>query len=296
MTRMHCNGHIVPFEGDREIRYDLPFEHLLDNLGYIGIVARQTWKVDPHSHPHYELCLVDEGEGWFAIGSSLYKVARGDLFLTKPGEVHQGAASGDQPFSLYYLGFRLGELRNLEVDFFRIGAARVRPDIDSGTRALFDALFREIRVDEPYGHLLSQGLLLQLLVHVYRLYRGGETDREAALPPARVPAGYIPALLMDLHGDAGAALTIDELCARYHVSRPHLTREFRRVVGMPIGEYRRRLCVDQAKHSLRETDQTVSSIAESLGFSSIHAFSVFFKRCTGMSPLQYRQMSAEGSR
>ncbi|NOU90224.1 hypothetical protein GC102_31435 [Paenibacillus sp. LMG 31460] len=42
---------------------------------------------------------------------------------------------------------------------------------------------------------------------------------------------------------------------------------------------------------MRETDKSISTIGEELHFSSIHTFSIFFKHCTGISPMKYRKHS-----
>lgn len=50
----------------------------------------------------------------------------------------------------------------------------------------------------------------------------------------------------------------------------------------------RTIRLEWAKLYLRETDVSISQIAELLHFPSIHTFSVFFKRHVGLAPREYR--------
>ncbi|MFC3803660.1 helix-turn-helix domain-containing protein [Cohnella sp. GCM10012308] len=271
-----------------ERREELPFRHDFDNLSYIGIQMLSTWQVDRHTHEHFELCYVDEGQGWFSIYGDLYRVREGDLFLTKPGEGHQGASLGES-YRLYYTGFRLAYRQKLETDFYRLGRARTARDASGEVKRLFDAVFAEIEEPGPHSALMAESLFQQLLIRVIRLYRA------AALPdgdPGDGPlAPAMKELLQYLHEHASMDFNATDLAKRQHLSRTHLEREFKRAFGIPLGKYIRMLCTDRAKYWLAETSETITSIAEKLGFSSLHAFSVFFKRQTGISPYAYRHAS-----
>jgi len=275
------------YKGSSELREELPFQRDFDNLSYIGIQMLSTWQVDRHMHEHFELCYVDEGQGWFSIDGDMYRVRQGDLFLTKPGEAHQGASLGESSYRLYYTGFRLANRHKLEADFYRLGPARTVRDTSGDVKRLFDAVFAEIEDSAPHSALMAESLFQQLLVRVIRLYR------DAALPDGRPNEGPLaPAmkeLLQYLHEHGSIGINALDLAKKHHLSRTHLEREFKRSFGIPLGKYIRTLCTDRAKYWLAESDETITSVAERLGFSSLHAFSVFFKRQTGISPYAYRR-------
>jgi len=274
-------------EIDNDIRAELPFQ-LFENLVYIGIVSQQSWHVQQHYHDHYELCYVDKGQGWFSIEGNLYPVVAGDLFLTKPQEVHQGAAELDFPYRLYYLGFQLEQMRKLEIDFSRLGLYRVVRDQDGLVKRMCDTIFQEIQTDKSHSNWLVQGCFLQMLVHVIRRFNGSsrQTDPFSLSP-------VIMDLLIYLHKHVRFHQSIDDLSNRFHLSRTHLDREFKRSLGVTLGHYIRSLCLDRAKYYLRETSDSITSISENLGMASIHKFSMFFKRMTGVSPLEYRKRMVE---
>lgn len=268
-------------------RIELPLHPYVEGLSYIGTVVNETWHTPLHYHTHFELCYVDQGQGWFTINQSWYPVQCGDLFLTKPGEAHGSGAMGTAPFRLYYLGFRLTHLRDIELDYHRIRMARVQRDTSGRVRQLYETLFDEIQAPRRYPIRMVQGVLLQLLVTVLRTYQD-ETSADGIRASGLSPA--IQQVIRSLHASVGHHHNVASLAAQVHLSRSHLIREFKRQMGTSPGQYMRELCLDLAQHYLRDTDKSVSWIAEELRFSSIHTFSAFFKRHTGISPQAYRHI------
>jgi AraC-like DNA-binding protein/mannose-6-phosphate isomerase-like protein (cupin superfamily) len=273
---------------DQETCINLPFALVFESLTYVGIVSRETWQVRPHYHDHFELCYVDEGEGWFAIDDFAYAVKKGDLFLTKPWEIHHGTARGDTPYRLYYLGFELDTMSHLETDYYQLGIHRVCPDPQETIRHAFHEMFTELQQGQMHAREMIQSLFLRLLVSALRLYEqiGQMEDRRHALlsPIIREVLNYI-------HAARGSEDTIDTLAEKVHLSHSHLAREFQRCMGVSLGHYMRTVCLQWSKLYLRETAASISQIAERLHFPSIHTFSLFFKRHTGFSPQEYRKQA-----
>ncbi|GHO50535.1 helix-turn-helix transcriptional regulator [Ktedonospora formicarum] len=275
---------------DQEICINLPFALVFESLTYVGVVSRQTWQVRPHYHDHFELCYVDKGEGWFAIDDVVYAVKKGDLFLTKPWEIHQGAARGDTPYRLYYLGFELDTMSHLETDYYQLGIHRICPDLQETLRHTFSELLTELQQQQMHALEMIQSLFLRLLVLVLRLYEytGQMEDRKDVLL-----SPIIREVLNSIHAARGSSLTIEQLSEKVHLSRSHLAREFHRCLGIPLGRYMRTVCLGWSKLYLRETPASISQIAERLHFPSIHSFSLFFKRHTGLSPQEYRRQATQ---
>ena len=71
---------------------------------------------------------------------------------------------------------------------------------------------------------------------------------------------------------------------------------FCRIMGEPFSKYLRRQRVERARALLITTGQTLAEIASALGFSDQFAFSHFFKRATGQSPMAIRLTIARQQR
>ncbi|OGV50507.1 MAG: hypothetical protein A2017_01335 [Lentisphaerae bacterium GWF2_44_16] len=73
------------------------------------------------------------------------------------------------------------------------------------------------------------------------------------------------------------------------VSESNLRLIFRSEMGISLGRYISNLRLDAAKHRLLNTNMNIEATAHSCGYNSIYAFSHFFKKKMGLSPLQFRQ-------
>jgi AraC family transcriptional regulator len=82
--------------------------------------------------------------------------------------------------------------------------------------------------------------------------------------------------------------TLAELAGLCRLSVRQLTRGFRASHGCSIGEHVAQSRLDNAKRLLA-TDESVKSIAYSLGFSSPSSFCYAFRRDVGETPRQFRQ-------
>jgi AraC-like DNA-binding protein/mannose-6-phosphate isomerase-like protein (cupin superfamily) len=271
-----------------QLRIEQPFDRPFDTLKYIGSLINNAWHITPHYHEHFELCIIVEGQGWFFIDDQLYEVKSGDLFLTKPYEVHQGGTAGHEPFQLYYVGFTLSLMSTLEIDYFNVGNRRVIRDVGQEIQNIHHAILKEIDQKYPYNNMMVQGLFLQLLVSILRLYSNSSSFNEKQ---SKTLSPTIKKVLYKLHAQIYISHDIKQLAESVHLSRSHLDREFKRYMGVTIGYYNRTLCLDKAKRLLLESSNTITSIAEQLQFASLYSFSMFFKRYMRMSPQDYRKHS-----
>lgn len=82
---------------------------------------------------------------------------------------------------------------------------------------------------------------------------------------------------------------IRELASRAGRHPAHVMREFRRYVGVPVGEYLRAVRVAQACAELRKPHTRLSDLALAHGFSDQSHFARTFQRFMNMTPDEYRK-------
>lgn len=83
-------------------------------------------------------------------------------------------------------------------------------------------------------------------------------------------------------------LTLEKLSNRFFLSREHISRKFKQETGMTLSKYMTKLRIDQAKSRLRESDESILSISQMLGYQDEKYFSKLFKKVTGLTPFEYR--------
>lgn len=85
--------------------------------------------------------------------------------------------------------------------------------------------------------------------------------------------------------------SIQYLADNCYISASYLSDLLSKETGRSVKDHINDFLVEKAKHLLLSSNDTVSSIAYSLGFNYPHYFGRIFKQKTGLSPKDYRQVN-----
>lgn len=156
---------------------------------------------------------------------------------------------------------------------------------------VMDMVLGEIQNDEPgQQSVLDRWLDLALITTLRAWFARPESH-----PPGWYQAQSDPVVglaLRLLHEDPAHPWTLVELANRVGVSRASLARRFSALVGEPPMSYLTGWRITLAADLLRETNDTVESIARRVGYANAFALSVAFKRTRGTTPTAHRRASA----
>lgn len=83
--------------------------------------------------------------------------------------------------------------------------------------------------------------------------------------------------------------TIEALSKRYLINTSTLKEVFKTVYGLPIATYMKEFRIRQAMKLLRETNDSIASIAERVGYETQGKFTKAFKDVAQMLPSEYRK-------
>jgi len=112
----------------KEIRYELPYPVAFSSLVYVDRLSDEKWYTPRHYHDYFELTYIEEGNAWFMLDGAIHRAGAGEMFFTRPGEIHCGGAAGELPFVLYAVGFHFEQMRELEASYYKIGNRRMITD------------------------------------------------------------------------------------------------------------------------------------------------------------------------
>jgi AraC family transcriptional regulator len=137
------------------------------------------------------------------------------------------------------------------------------------------------------GRLYAEGLSTALAIHVLRQYntlpraRATHKGGIASRPLQRV-IDYINENLQD-------ELSLAELAMIAQLSQHHFATAFKASTGMSPHRYVIERRLERARDLLRRSEDSISEIADAVGFSSRSHLSEHFYRTTGLTPRRFRQ-------
>jgi AraC family transcriptional regulator len=252
-------------------------------------------------HGPLSIKSVVRGEvSWFVNDRALLVDANSFLILND-GQIYSMDIDAAQPVETYCAFFQSGFVE------------QVGQDMRSSLQSSLDAPFREappLRFQSRL-HLDTRGLILpQLWSVTERCIRQLQPSSfeeeflmlsrmllslqdEIAAQIARVPAAKastreelfrrLQVAREYLHGNADRSISLEEVSREACVSRYHLHRAFKQVIGQTPHAYLTTLRLARA-HALLQSGEAVTNVAMQVGFSSLSAFTRVFRDHYGYPP------------
>ena len=163
----------------------------------------------------------------------------------------------------------------------------IRKESDKAAmRWSLERMKQEVCEPQPGGSLIAQQLAYMILIQALRLHLA---------EGAKVGVGWLFALadkrmgaaIRHMHDDPGHPWTLQKLAERIGMSRSIFALRFKETVGVTPMGYLTRWRMLLAGDRLKNSGESISVIALSLGYESESAFGKAFKRVMGCSPREH---------
>ncbi len=221
------------------------------------------------------------------------RLRAGSLYITAAGAPYdfQWRTLSAQPFEVMLVLLSLPLFGEALADVFGANAefARLR-DVSGCEDPALVALLQRLREElarPAASALYVRGIGQALAVHLARNYTAlteGARGESAALP------GFKLKRVTDwMAENLAEEFSLARLAELAGMSEFHFNRLFKRATGVPPSQYQIRLRLDAARRLLRETDRSVITIANDVGYSNPSHFARLFRKETGLSPTVYRK-------
>lgn len=170
----------------------------------------------------------------------------------------------------------------------------VRGDTDDAAhlRYFIELIAKELPAEKAGSVLAIHHLSHLILMHCLRLYQSSQSDRVGWF--YAINDDRIGKALSAMHGFPSRKWTLDLLAETCGMSRSVFARRFKAAVGQTPMDYLLRWRMLRAGDKLASSGESISKIAETLGYDSESAFSSAFKKVMGVPPRAYgRSRKAE---
>ena len=251
----------------------------VSGVGLSETVYAAHARLPRHEHERPYFCLVLRGN-YEELASKQLRLCHSAMLVFHPaGEAHSnrfgklGGACFNMEFSATWNDRMqlLAPLLNTPANF-----------ADAATVALAVRLRREFHSMDELSVLAIESLALDIIVTSAR-------RRSRRAPYAGSPPVWLKRAEELIRAYFTERLTLNDISAVTNRHPVHIAREFRGYYGCTIGDYVRRLRIENALRRLTESDEPLVAIALACGFSGQAHFSTVLKRATGLSPKEYRE-------
>lgn len=249
-------------------------------------------------HDFWEMVYVDKGSVEICRDGEQIVLEQGQIVFHRPNEFHAIRALNSAP-NFFVISFACA---SEAMHFFE----RYQTKLDKTLKTYLTSIIKE--AEQTYvipknnpdvkklerkenapigGEQLIKTYLEQFLIFLLRLLtKKGEIVVFPQKDEQKKP--LVQEIERYLHERVEEMVRIEDLCYEFGYSRSFLSREFRTQTGQTLAAYATKLKIERAKQLIRETDMNFTQISSRLMYENPQYFCRVFKRCTGMTPTEFK--------
>lgn len=262
------------------------------------IYENRKGKADiPHRHDYYTILLVKDGNGNHIIDFMKYPLSSNQVYFVSPGQVHQVVEKEKSyGFSIVFSEQFLIS-NNIPTSFiedlklfqeFGETPPLTISKLDLNKLSNYSEEILKYYYSEDKFKDMAIGSLLKLFLINCNNICTLDFDN-----PQNIEAGQ--SILKNFRRLVDKNFTSWHTTSQYanelFITPDHLNRSIKNLTGKTAKEYIQSRITTEAKRLLYFTDHSAKEIGYELGFSEPANFSAFFKKCTGFSPSQFKNMT-----
>lgn len=249
-----------------------------------------------HYHDFHKILILLSGDITYCIEGRTYQLRPDDIVIVNAGEVHKPIIQSDAPYEriiIYISPSFIAEYQEPDNDLslcFRHAfteqshVLRLHSSKNGKLAASIRELDRSLK-DQDYArdlkhHICFLEFMIQLnraALHNHVAFIDNSTSNEKIL-----------AVLDYLNQHLTEDISIDDLSARFYLSRYYLMHTFKEQTGYTIGNYLSTKRLLLAK-DLITSGRPMTEVCYACGFRNYSTFSRAYKKCFGESPREFRQ-------
>lgn len=263
-------------------------------------VRHAGMKDDPHRHDYFTVVIALKANGEHIIDFESYTLEGGQVYFINPGQVHQiieheqsiGYAITFSYDFLAHNNISLQFIENLNL-FQHFGEAPPLIPAEKELASIKEWCEKLVVVNssEQTFKYESLGALLKLILIECNNLCTIAPDSESMTTGSSLLQQYkslLNAHYQEWHG-------VSDYAGALHVSADHLNRVIKQLTGKKAKEHIQNRITLAAKRLIYFSDLSTKELAFELGFSEPANFSAFFKKCTGMSPSEFKKKAHVGN-
>ncbi len=267
---------------------------------YLCTIPEDFDRVGLHWHEQMEIIYIKKGSGTVSVNLTPYHVEAGSIIPVMPGELH--SIDGDPNVRMEYenIIFSLSILdstaendwcRTNILDPLKTGTIHFPRPITPGSAFYTEAANALDGADHICENRVSGYSLLvksQLFLFLHALYQYRYRNMVEKKTES-VHADKLKQIITWVKEHYQEQISIQEGAKLLGYSEAHFMRIFKQETGQTFVHFLNEYRLAAASYYIKETNDSISKIAESCGFENLSYFIRIFKKKYGVSPREFRK-------
>ncbi len=240
-----------------------------------------------HIHHYYEFLYFKSGDASYLVENNIYPVEKGDIFITRPNELHTLVFHSDKQYERDFVQISKSFIAEFPVLFEAIDARPpgtyncIKKDIAAkyNLYEYFDNVKHYVLYRLPESDAMIKSYTIQFLVKLNSISETTNNSRPSS-------GNRIDNIIEYLTYNISSDITLDFLADKFFINKYHMCHIFKKTTGLTIKEFINIRKITKAKNLLCSgTD--IMSLCYECGFNDYSTFYKTFKKLTGKSPKNF---------
>lgn len=252
-----------------------PFDIQLCGISYCD----GTYMINRQNSWLWCMEYVIEGKGYVTVDDVSFTAEKGDIYILPAGRNQYYYSDTENPWTKIWFNIT-GDLIEKIIESYKLNNVFHVKGLD--LLYLFEEFLENSKNAISYEEAIKFGsqTFLKIIQEIY--------DYTSYENPIKNIAGIFKNKI-DRITDFN--ISFDSLIDEMYCTKSHIIREFKKEYQITPYNYLLKKKLAAAKIMLESTGLSITEISYLLGFNDCHYFSNFFKKRTGISPVNYRKKS-----
>lgn len=239
-----------------------------------------------HYHEEYELYYMLDGGTTYFIDGEIFSINKGDFVFIPKGLPHKTDNQNCRHNERILISFR-EEIFHDNQRFILEELAKTRVIYVPDTQLpILESLLFKIEAEYVQSEKGKEVLLDLYIQEVLTLLYRYKCERKSVILESDKIVYTISKYISKNYGQD---ITLKSLSKDFAISEGYLSRKFKAVSGLGVNQYITYVRISYAEKFLKDSDLSVTEIAEKCGFCGSTYFSSVFRKVKGVPPLTYRK-------
>lgn len=270
-------------------------QHMLkSNYEIYNYLDKNMRNVKLHHHDFYELYFFISGNVEYYIEGKIYHLNPGDIVLLNTTELHQAKINAsDVDYQRIVLWIDKNFLKTFSTPTTNITAcfegdrkqSVLSIDIDI-QKDIYITLRKLLALDKDYKgvgkDVLAKAYLMELMVKINNIALDNRDFYNNDIKKSHIINDMVEYIENNLSDD----ISIDTLAEEFYLSKYHLSREFKKYMGITIYRYITLKRLIRSKDYILQKD-SITDVYKKSGFGDYSNFFRSFKKEYGITPKEY---------
>ncbi len=281
---MYTNSAYLGLEHEDIVNLNKPI--VVTAAGHFKVLTNEIFKTErPNGRGDYQLIYIAAGKAHFRFNGTERIIQNGNMVLFRPNETQMYYLYADENPETYWVHFTGSDVDQL-LDRYQM--PKNENVFFTGTSPDYQWLFRQLIEELQLKRINFEDLLSinlrQIFLFINRYIVEKNNFGKAILDEIKQATKYF-------NENYNKTIVIENYAKEHAMTANWFTQSFKKVTNFTPMQYIISLRIANAMNLIDNTDYNMTQIAEAVGYDNSMYFSRIFRKHTGLSPTEYKNIS-----